>query len=132
MMASRAAPPYTRVQYLLPVMRGADRGDAFAQGLLSQLINGELGLIAMSRRWRERTRPGDIVKAADQREILTQAGLSIASAIYALQKLGPIHSSITTKEMEDLIKNLVNPRTDLTVIINSLRKELKDRYEQDS
>jgi len=132
MMATRAAPPYTRVQYLIPVIKAADRGDGFAQDLLNRLMSGELGLIAMSKQWRERTRPGDIVKAAEQREILTQAGLSIASAIYALQKLGPIHPSITTKEMEGLIKNLFNPRTDLTVIINNLRKELKDRYEQDS
>lgn len=132
-LASRASAPYTRVQYLPPVIKAADQGDTFAQNLLAQFEAGEVGLTMMGNIWKGRNgRPGDITKAAEQREILTQAGMSFASAVYALQKLGPIHSSITVKELDGYIKNLYDPRTDLTVFINKLRKESKDRYEQDS
>lgn len=133
LLAARAARPYTRIQYLPPVIRAADHGDPYAQEMLARFENGELSVSAMGTAWKERNgRPGDITKAAEQREILTQAGLSIASAVYALQKLGAIHPSITAKELDSLIKNLYDPRSDLTVVINKLRKESKDRYEQDS
>jgi hypothetical protein len=132
-LAARATTPYTRIQYLPPVIKAADHGDLFAQELLARFEADEIGLSAMGNVWRERHgRPGDIVKAAEQREVLTQAGLSLASTVYALQKLGPIHPSITVKELYGFIKNLYDPRSDLTLIINKLRKESKDRYEQDS
>ena len=132
-LAAQATPPFTRIQFLPPVIRAADLGDTFAQELLRRFEGGELTLTVMNNLWKERNgRPGDITKAAEQSEILTKASLSLASAVYALQKLGPIHPSITGKELDGFIKNLYDPRTDLTVVINKLRKELKDRYEQDS
>jgi ParB-like chromosome segregation protein Spo0J len=132
-LAARAARPYTRIQYLPPIIRAADHGDPYARELLARFEADDMKLTAMGSLWKERNgRPGDIVKAAEQREVFTQAGLSLASTVYALQKLGPIHPSISVKELLGYIKNLYDPRSDLTVVINKLRKESKDRYEQDS
>lgn len=132
-MASRGPNPYTRIQYLVPVIKSADAGNEFARELLSRYESGEIGLGQLYTLWKEGiARPGDVLKAAEQREILTQAGLSIASAVYALQKLGPIHSSITGKELDGLIKNLYDPRAELSTVINKLRKESLTKHEQDS
>lgn len=132
-MASRGPNPYTRVQYLVPVIKSADAGNEFARELLSRYESGEIGLGQLYTLWKEGiARPGDVLKAAEQREILTQAGLSIASAVYALQKLGPIHSSITGKELDGLTKNLSDPRAELSTVINKLRKESLTKHEQDS
>ena len=106
------------------IYRKAEQGDAVAQQLVERIDRGEVtpGLARDLYKGANKL-AGDILERAEQKVLLETGPQRLSSVMQSLSRLGsPVQ--LKPEAIEAAIDSLHNSRTQLTVMINRLRKEL--------
>jgi hypothetical protein len=107
--------------------RRADAGDAWAQELARRVESSEMGPMAAARAYKAPNNlSGNVTDQAEQSRILDRGVAGLAAQVATLHKLGhPL--VVSTEELTQALKGMVEARTELTALVSGIRRILKER-----
>lgn len=123
-----------RTGHLIALIRALYvRGEDTAEGYVQRFLDGEPIYALREEQIRDgriTKAPGAVTRYTEQRQVLEAAVSSIASAVYALKKLGPLNEKYPEEDLMRLTDQAKVSREELTRIIANLRRDVRKRYEQ--